>query len=153
MPRPSYREKRCACAASLLLSDAARYASEYAAGMQAAPPDVRACALFLLLHRATQAAWLHAAIGWASDTKDSPWRFWHWPALAAELGELQRSFELQLAALPKPMACTLSDECAVCLDIEPAGEGIRFPGCGHVFHAGCLLRWFVTQPTCPYCRG
>ena len=54
--------------------------------------------------------------------------------------------------------------CIVCLEplSEPQpGHGqdegapssvIHFPGCGHVFHAPCLLEWLAHKDTCPVCR-
>lgn len=50
--------------------------------------------------------------------------------------------------------------CIICHEEMVTGEGAaRVVGdqlkklpCGHIFHAGCLRRWFLRQQTCPICR-
>lgn len=42
--------------------------------------------------------------------------------------------------------------CSICLqDLLFVGVPTRMP-CSHVFHARCLLEWFVRKTTCPMCR-
>ncbi|XP_058075523.1 RING-H2 finger protein ATL18-like [Magnolia sinica] len=45
--------------------------------------------------------------------------------------------------------------CSVCLgDFQGEEEVSRLPGCGHVFHAGCIRSWLERDRfTCPLCRA
>lgn len=50
-------------------------------------------------------------------------------------------------------------ECSICLlELGEAGEGSKTLGCGHVYHAGCIVEWVDTcrrkdlTVACPYCR-
>lgn len=40
--------------------------------------------------------------------------------------------------------------CSVCLD--DITEGSKLP-CNHIFHAACLIPWFQSHNTCPFCRS
>jgi E3 ubiquitin-protein ligase synoviolin len=50
--------------------------------------------------------------------------------------------------------------CIICHEEMVTGEGaarvvveqLKKLPCGHIFHAGCLRRWFLRQQTCPICR-
>lgn len=49
--------------------------------------------------------------------------------------------------------------CAICLDglfEENCTEErvvVKLPYCNHVFHVGCVGKWFVKTPLCPLCRS
>eukprot|EP01041_Mallomonas_annulata_P002881 gene2881-5647_t len=44
-------------------------------------------------------------------------------------------------------------ECSVCKDeMELGCEVTKLPGCGHVFHYDCVVRWLKLQGWCPICR-
>jgi hypothetical protein len=45
--------------------------------------------------------------------------------------------------------------CVICLAQYEAGERCSvLPGCGHVFHRGCVATWLhTTHTTCPLCRA
>ncbi|CAM0950472.1 unnamed protein product [Alopecurus aequalis] len=45
--------------------------------------------------------------------------------------------------------------CVICLTQYEAGERCSvLPGCGHVFHRGCVATWLhTTHTTCPLCRA
>ncbi|XP_059664667.1 RING-H2 finger protein ATL40-like [Cornus florida] len=44
-------------------------------------------------------------------------------------------------------------ECAVCLTVLVDGDMARLlPNCKHTFHAECIDKWLISQPTCPICR-
>lgn len=50
--------------------------------------------------------------------------------------------------------------CIICHEEMVTGEGssrvvndqLKKLPCGHIFHSGCLRRWFLRQQTCPICR-
>ena len=43
--------------------------------------------------------------------------------------------------------------CSICYQNIQIGEKlIRIPGCEHVFHSNCILKWVKIKVTCPYCR-
>mmetsp|Transcript_95328 Transcript_95328/g.266950 ORF Transcript_95328/g.266950 Transcript_95328/m.266950 type:complete len:145 (-) Transcript_95328:171-605(-) len=46
--------------------------------------------------------------------------------------------------------------CVICMSAIDPAEPCRLTQCGHAFHAGCIVRWWVTglrRPlTCPICR-
>jgi hypothetical protein len=46
-----------------------------------------------------------------------------------------------------------SELCAVCLVDSETGpdEAVELP-CSHLFHSGCIARWFGRASTCPTCR-
>ena len=46
-------------------------------------------------------------------------------------------------------------ECSICLDDITAATGSTTLSCGHVFHFGCIAKWFANQETtssCSLCR-
>jgi hypothetical protein len=45
--------------------------------------------------------------------------------------------------------------CVICLAQYEAGERCSvLPGCGHIFHRGCVATWLhTTHTTCPLCRA
>lgn len=46
------------------------------------------------------------------------------------------------------------EDCSVCLSPLCEGESCReLPGCGHVFHRGCIDLWLLRTPSCPLCKG
>lgn len=45
-------------------------------------------------------------------------------------------------------------ECSVCLTEFEDKETLKLlPGCGHVFHVGCIDKWLFSHSTCPLCRS
>ncbi|PBJ69511.1 hypothetical protein BCY84_19584 [Trypanosoma cruzi cruzi] len=44
------------------------------------------------------------------------------------------------------------EECAICLEEFSSGTLVLKIGCGHVFHHGCLVKWFKESNRCPKCR-
>ena len=42
------------------------------------------------------------------------------------------------------------DNCSICLDEWYAP--IEILPCGHVFHRGCLKKWFAMRTMCPVCK-
>jgi len=44
--------------------------------------------------------------------------------------------------------------CPVCLSTVVPDDKLSNPGCGHVFHSGCIEEWFRVQSNrkCPHCR-
>ncbi|KAJ6807910.1 putative E3 ubiquitin-protein ligase ATL31 [Iris pallida] len=48
---------------------------------------------------------------------------------------------------------SVKEGCVVCLvDFEEAEKVKLIPGCGHVFHPGCIDGWLVLHGSCPICR-
>ena len=48
----------------------------------------------------------------------------------------------------------LVTECTICLDEFVDGQNVRvLPNCSHVFHVGCIDKWFVSHSSCPNCRN
>ena len=47
-------------------------------------------------------------------------------------------------------------DCSICLEDETsnpmAGHAMEMPGCGHVFHHKCIIKWFGRRSTCSMCR-
>lgn len=44
-------------------------------------------------------------------------------------------------------------DCPICLDsVARSDDPCRLP-CGHVFHSGCVYRWFTRDNRCPCCRA
>lgn len=44
--------------------------------------------------------------------------------------------------------------CAICLNEMVGVVVVEVPGCGHIFHGGCLREWLKGgNKTCPMCRG
>lgn len=44
-------------------------------------------------------------------------------------------------------------QCVVCcVDFEASDRLSRLPGCGHVFHDGCVRQWLQRASSCPICR-
>lgn len=43
------------------------------------------------------------------------------------------------------------DQCVICYDSMTVESAKRMP-CGHMYHRGCLRRWFEKKSSCPYCR-
>lgn len=45
------------------------------------------------------------------------------------------------------------DDCAICLAELVSGDEIRLlPQCRHMFHVGCIDKWFKSHSSCPSCR-
>jgi len=40
--------------------------------------------------------------------------------------------------------------CAICL--QSMQENACALSCAHAYHKDCVVRWFITTPTCPICR-
>lgn len=59
---------------------------------------------------------------------------------------------LQRVQVTHPLVDPL-DECPVCLAELGFGKEmlVKMP-CNHIYHTGCLRRWFSKQSTCPVCR-
>lgn len=53
-----------------------------------------------------------------------------------------------------PLSGKLSvDDCAICLAELVSGDEIRLlPQCRHMFHVGCIDKWFKSHSSCPSCR-
>jgi hypothetical protein len=56
------------------------------------------------------------------------------------------------------MAEASPPECPICYsaivehpNANPTGS--TKTSCGHTFHPGCLATWYLTEPSCPYCRA
>lgn len=44
-------------------------------------------------------------------------------------------------------------QCVVCCSDFEVGELLhRLPGCGHLFHSGCICQWLERAANCPICR-
>lgn len=43
--------------------------------------------------------------------------------------------------------------CSICYDDMADGSHAKRLPCGHVYHRGCLRRWFEKHAICPYCRA
>ncbi|KAG6492141.1 RING-H2 finger protein ATL2-like [Zingiber officinale] len=59
------------------------------------------------------------------------------------------------ALLARPYRSTAGGdgECAICLSTVEDEEMVRvLPGCGHLFHVGCIDMWLGSHCTCPVCR-
>jgi len=46
---------------------------------------------------------------------------------------------------------SMTGNCAVCQDAI-SGAGCRIRQCGHSFHRGCIVSWFLMSVHCPVCR-
>lgn len=60
------------------------------------------------------------------------------------------------ALLARPYRSTMGGdgECAICLSAVEDAEMVRvLPGCGHLFHVGCIDMWLGSHCTCPVCRA
>lgn len=49
-------------------------------------------------------------------------------------------------------------DCPICYSAimehpKPNPTGSTKTSCGHTFHPGCLATWYLTEPSCPYCRA
>jgi len=45
-------------------------------------------------------------------------------------------------------------QCVICCADFEAGEALsKLPGCGHLFHDGCILEWLQRAANCPICRS
>lgn len=42
--------------------------------------------------------------------------------------------------------------CSICLDSFKNKNTTVITSCRHVYHDKCIKEWFLTKPTCPYCR-
>ncbi|XP_070612928.1 RING finger protein 145-like isoform X2 [Erythrolamprus reginae] len=77
--------------------------------------------------------WLRAQAGWRSFSL-------RWEA-AKKIGSLPRATSRQLE--------DHNDLCAICFQ-EMTGAVVM--PCGHIFHEGCLRKWFYVQDNCPLCH-
>ncbi|XP_058048933.1 RING finger protein 145-like isoform X2 [Ahaetulla prasina] len=77
--------------------------------------------------------WLRAQSGWQSFSL-------RWEA-AKKIGSLPRATRRQLE--------DHDDLCAICF--QEMTIAMIVP-CGHIFHEGCLRKWFYMQDTCPLCH-
>ncbi|XP_074577910.1 RING-H2 finger protein ATL2-like [Curcuma longa] len=60
------------------------------------------------------------------------------------------------ALLARPYRSTEGGDgaCAICLSAVEDAEMVRvLPGCGHLFHVGCIDMWLGSHCTCPVCRA
>jgi len=67
--------------------------------------------------------------------------------------------EVRDAIMEVPMDSVLMQEmrqapqCVVCCSDFEVGELLnRLPGCGHLFHRGCICQWLERAANCPICR-
>lgn len=44
-------------------------------------------------------------------------------------------------------------ECSICLDTISKDRNIWITPCKHTFHGDCLMKWCVSDDTCPVCRS
>jgi len=51
----------------------------------------------------------------------------------------------------KPFDSNKNEKCAICLS-ECESNSATLP-CSHFFCIGCISNWWITNPTCPYCRS
>ncbi|XP_013921437.1 PREDICTED: RING finger protein 145-like [Thamnophis sirtalis] len=77
--------------------------------------------------------WLRARSGWKNFSL-------RWEA-AKKIGLLPRATSRQLE--------DHNDLCAICF--QEMTLAVIMP-CGHIFHEGCLRKWFYVQDTCPLCH-
>lgn len=83
-------------------------------------------------------------------------------AASSDVNELQRNWRGATAprvfvVLGRSVCCvdpdTETEICGICLSkFEQRQTCIRLPGCGHLFHQGCLFQWLAHSCTCPICR-
>jgi hypothetical protein len=45
------------------------------------------------------------------------------------------------------------EECSICLSELEGAERCRLLPCSHIFHAGCIDRWFERSTLCPCCKA
>jgi hypothetical protein len=43
-------------------------------------------------------------------------------------------------------------ECSICFDEFTADSQIALTPCNHVYHLGCINKWYCRSPSCPVCR-
>ncbi|KAF3496961.1 hypothetical protein DY000_02057088 [Brassica cretica] len=53
-----------------------------------------------------------------------------------------------------PLTTTVEEPCAICLeDMSELGQAFcQPPGCVHVFHEDCFVKWLGRHDSCPLCR-
>jgi hypothetical protein len=66
-----------------------------------------------------------------------------------EKEELQ---QLRTISLVQVAATTSEEICSICLDNYRDGQNTITLPCKHIFHSECILKWFDSKSTCPYCR-
>ncbi|KAF8719783.1 hypothetical protein HU200_024539 [Digitaria exilis] len=62
------------------------------------------------------------------------------------------SYAAVVAALPRAVAGTEGEPCAICREAMMGGVCALRP-CGHRFHWRCAMRWLRWRNTCPCCRA
>jgi hypothetical protein len=64
-----------------------------------------------------------------------------------------RRSESAVQALKQVKIEEANSECAICLqDLLVGAEAARLP-CSHVYHCGCIVKWFDRSNQCPLCRS
>ena len=48
---------------------------------------------------------------------------------------------------------TIYMECSICLDTINKEKNCWVTRCEHTFHGECLMKWYVSDQTCPMCRS
>ena len=43
-------------------------------------------------------------------------------------------------------------ECSICFDEFTGDSQIALTQCNHVYHLGCINKWYCRSPSCPVCR-
>jgi hypothetical protein len=66
--------------------------------------------------------------------------------------EQQEMQQLRTISLVQVAATTSEEICSICLDSYKDGQNTITLPCKHVFHSECILKWFDSKSTCPYCR-
>ena len=44
------------------------------------------------------------------------------------------------------------DNCIICIDDFDIDDEIIYLECSHLFHVGCIKKWFLYHNTCPLCK-
>jgi len=116
---------------------------------------------------ASEKAGAHAIV--VGNNKEAPWPYvmqdskgeaksmnLQIPAVMVSLAEGRR---IKALCRAKAQTCSISiaqhsnRDCVICTEEFQAGHRVlQIPGCGHIFHDECALRWLSLHNTCPFCR-
>ena len=68
---------------------------------------------------------------------------------------ISRVIEFDTSILQSPFVIDTDEhfDCSICLEHDSDEDGGKLK-CGHVFHKGCITKWFCSRKnTCPNCRS